>query len=278
MEDDNHDKVLNKTIGQTKEGTFSTAKESRGGSKMRSLASRTTLTQQNGAGLHDGYEEGVRPKKHSHRNETTKPVGQGRKAFEQNFILSTLKGVANALKSSHRNSLKQSLSNTEQSRRPTSAISSASTPSTSSSDSSSTSSFVVASTTLKSHRHSTGPANGVDLELASNCSTSSSVSSNLSSSNMIGSSDCYQTNNNTTGSGETDGKSHHQHNYHHHAGRRSIGSNNASNVTISSDHLNLLESMKFDSTSDIESIKKDLIKICRENRLEILAHYVSQIG
>lgn len=50
---------------------------------------------------------------------------------------------------------------------------------------------------------------------------------------------------------------------------------NLSNINISSNHLSKLESMKFDNAGDIESIKEDLIKICRENRLEILAHYVS---
>lgn len=52
-----------------------------------------------------------------------------------------------------------------------------------------------------------------------------------------------------------------------------------SSVTLSQSHqvLSTLESMKFDNSSDIESIKSDLIKICRDNRLEILAHYVSQI-
>lgn len=55
-------------------------------------------------------------------------------------------------------------------------------------------------------------------------------------------------------------------------------SSNSVSVNISSNHLSLLDSMKFDGSGDIESIKKDLITICRENRLEILAHYVSQIG
>lgn len=41
---------------------------------------------------------------------------------------------------------------------------------------------------------------------------------------------------------------------------------------------NLSNNMKFDDASEIETIKNDLVKICRENRLEILAHYVSQIG
>lgn len=58
----------------------------------------------------------------------------------------------------------------------------------------------------------------------------------------------------------------------------SSSSTNGVNVNISSKHLSILESMKFDGTTDIESIKKDLIKVCRENRLEILAHYVSEIG
>lgn len=49
-------------------------------------------------------------------------------------------------------------------------------------------------------------------------------------------------------------------------------------VNISRNHLSILESMKFDNASDIEIIKSDLIKICRENRLEILAHYVSHVG
>jgi len=53
---------------------------------------------------------------------------------------------------------------------------------------------------------------------------------------------------------------------------------NVVNLRISENHLYLLESMKFDGTTDVESLKGDLIKICRENRLEILAHYVSQVG
>lgn len=56
------------------------------------------------------------------------------------------------------------------------------------------------------------------------------------------------------------------------------GNSNINVNNISSNHLSKLESMKFDDAGDIESIKEDLIKICRENRLEILAHYVSQIG
>lgn len=47
---------------------------------------------------------------------------------------------------------------------------------------------------------------------------------------------------------------------------------------ISTNHRGLLDSMKFDGSIDNEALKRDLITICRENRLEILAHYVSQIG
>lgn len=54
-----------------------------------------------------------------------------------------------------------------------------------------------------------------------------------------------------------------------------VGSNRYS---ISDQHISMLKSMKFDNAGDIESIKKDLINICRRNRLEILAHYVSQVG
>ena len=38
------------------------------------------------------------------------------------------------------------------------------------------------------------------------------------------------------------------------------------------------DTMKFDDPNDIETIKDTLIKICRKSGLEILAHYVSQIG
>lgn len=50
------------------------------------------------------------------------------------------------------------------------------------------------------------------------------------------------------------------------------------NFKITITNLAILESMNFDNPDEIESIKENLIRICRENRLEILAHYVSQMG
>lgn len=145
-------------------------------------------------GFHDGYDEGKKAV-------IQEAFDTGyKKAFEQNFILSTLKGVASALKSSY--NLNQSHRHQQHQDEPPS------TPPTSSSSAS-------------------------DL----NSSTSSPVSRTSSTS--------------TTSSSTMRGGSPH--------------------------HLRMLESMKFDGTSDIESIKNDLITICRENRLEILAHYVSQI-
>lgn len=151
-------------------------------------------------GFHDGYDEG---KKMVLQEAFDKGY---KKAFEQNFILSTLKGVANALKSSYNLNQRQSI-------RPTSspAVTSSSLSSSSSSSSSSAS------------------------------PSSSSSSSSTSSSST------------------------------------SPPSSAASSTTLTTNHLNILEAMKFDGTRDIESIKNDLIKICRENKLEILAHYVSQI-
>lgn len=157
-------------------------------------------------GFHDGYDEGV-------KRTSQKAFDAGyKKAFEQNFILSTLKGVAHALQSSY------NLTN-----RPTSTISSITSSSSSSSP---------------SGRHHRMRSKRCDGGTSSSGSSSSNVSSSANSpapcSNI--------------------------------------------NVNISGNHLSILESMKFDDASDIESIKNDLIKICRENRLEILAHYVSQIG
>lgn len=150
-------------------------------------------------GFHDGYDEGK-------KIVLQKAFDAGyQKAFEQNFVLSTLKGVAHALKSSY--NLSRSSSTT------------------------STSPLMPSINRRRSNLF--GSSKNDDT------SSSSSSSSNIS---------------NTTGS----------------------SNNNVNNIL--SNHLSMLESMKFDNASDIESIKNDLIKICRENRLEILAHYVSQIG
>lgn len=139
-------------------------------SKTRERILENEMRSFRNAGFHDGYDEGKRS------------VIQGafddgyQKAFEQNFILSTLKGVAHALKSSY--------------------------------------------------------------NLTINSKTSSTTSTPSPTTSRI----------------------------------------TINNDNISSNHLSILESMKFDDAGDIESIKNDLIRICRENRLEILAHYVSQIG
>lgn len=164
--------------------------------------------------FHDGYDDG--------KNAVIqKAFDDGyQKAFEQNFILSTLKGVAQALKSSH------NLNSTKLTTRPTSTTSSASTASPSPSPSS---------------KHRTERGSNQLFGSSATTAKSGEISSSSSSSNVS----------NTTGS---------------------------SNINISSNHLSVLESMKFDDASDIESIKNDLIKICRENRLEVLAHYVSGIG
>lgn len=154
-------------------------------------------------GFHDGYDDGKKAV-------VQEAFDAGyQKAFEENFILSTLKGVAQALKTSY-NLNKNNMN------RPTSSTSTTST------SSSSTSSPLpsLPSTTNSSTTTST-------------IATSSSSSSSATNTNL---------------------------------------------TNISSNHIRILESMKFDNASDIDSIKQDLIKICRENRLDILAHYVSHIG
>jgi len=164
-------------------------------SKTRDRLIENDLRSFKNRGFHDGYDDG------------RKSVAQDafdagyKKAFEQSFILSTLKGVAQTLKTSY---------NLKTKNRPT-------------------------STTISC---SSSPSSRLRDDSGSDCSINLNSSSNS---------------NNTTG-----------------------GSNMT--IDIPENHLNLLESMKFDNASDIESIKSDLIKICRENRLEILAHYVSQIG
>lgn len=133
-------------------------------------------------GFHDGYDDGKKAV-------VQEAFDAGyQKAFEENFILSTLKGVAQALKTSY---------NLNNINRPTSSTSTTSTLSSSSSS-----------------------------PLPSSASTNSAINTN----------------------------------------------------NISNNHIEILESMKFDNASDIDSIKQDLIKICRENRLDILAHYVSHVG
>lgn len=164
-------------------------------------------------GFHDGYTDG----KNAVIQESFDTGYQ--KAFEQNFILSTLKGVAHALQSSY------NLKN------PTSAISS---PSPTSSPS-------------QLIRMRDGDRRNISNLFGSGTATTGDISSSSCSS----SSEVSAT---------------------------TIGNSNINVNNISSNHLSILESMKFDNAGEIESIKEDLIKICRENRLEILAHYVSQIG
>lgn len=154
-------------------------------------------------GFHDGYDEG---KKIIIQNAFDNGY---QKAFEQNFILSTLRGVAQALIASH------NLNSTN-----------------------STATTKTASTNLVT-KPST-PSSSRPTSTTSSASTSSPCPSHSSTS--------------------------------------SSSSINNSNINISSNHLSILESMNFDNATDIESIKNDLMKICRENRLEILAHYVSEIG
>lgn len=151
----------------------------------------------NKRGFHDGYDEGKLSTSQNAFDEGYK------ESFEQNFILFTLKGVAQALKSSH--NIKNNTNNT----------------------------------------------NNNNNNLNNNTNNHSNNNSNSNSNNNINS-------NNTNN----------HHKYHHHPHR----------VCISNNHLTLLESMKFDDASNIDNIKNNLVKICRENRLEILAHYVSQIG
>lgn len=162
-------------------------------------------------GFHDGYEKGK-------KSTIQKSFDSGyKKAFGQNFALSTLKGVAEALKNTLE--LRQSSPDSPQSYSPSTNLRD-SAPTTSSS-----------STTLET----TSTSGGV----ASNSSSSSNVSCNTTDLR-----DRYFTNNKVS----------------------------SSNVLL------LLETMDFNNVDNIESIKKALIQICRESRLEILAHYVSQIG
>lgn len=183
-------------------------------------------------GFHDGYDEGKKAV-------IQQAFDTGyQKAFEQNFILSTLKGIAHALKSSYNLNSATAIDTT--SARPTSIPSSSSSKLTSSTNINSPPSprskpgSLFGSRSIVGSKSRSLPLAG-DSSAGSSCSSSSNVS-------------------NTT-----------------------AGSSNF-NVNISSNHLLLLESMKFDDAENIESIKNDLIKICRENRLEILAHYVSHIG
>lgn len=195
------------------------------GNEMRAFKNR---------GFHDGYDEGKKAV-------IQKAFDSGyQEAFERNFALSTLRGVAQALRSSynlshqdnprttdsrrhhehqHHHNKRNSPHRSDHPKRPTS----------------------IASTASSSSPLGRTRSNTEDNTTASCSSASSSASG--SSCNVS----------NTTG----------------------ISSN--INVNISSNHLSTLDSMKFDNSTDIESIKSDLIKICRENRLEILAHYVSQI-
>lgn len=171
--------------------------------------------------FHDGYDNG--------KNTTIqKAFDTGyKKAFEKNFILTTLKGVAHALKSS------QNLnSNLGRNQRPNSL-----TPTTSSSSS---------------------QLGAGDISSASSSSGGSRSSINVSNITISSQSGVHNESSPTVSS--------------------TTGRSDINVVNVTNNHLSLLESMKFDDTSDIESIKSDLVRICRENRLEILAHYVSQIG
>lgn len=184
-------------------------------------------------GFHDGYDEGKKAV-------IQEAFDSGyQKAFERSFALNTLKGVAQALRSSfnlsqnqqertidHHGERTQDHSSPRRSgghqKRPTSIASTAS---------------------LSLSRTQSNP-----------CEDNTTASCSSASSSASGSS-CNVSGSQATG----------------------ISSSNIGSVNISSNHLSTLESMKFDNSSDIESIKRDLIKICRENRLEILAHYVSQV-
>lgn len=174
-------------------------------------------------GFHDGYDEG--------KNSTIQGAFDTgyRKAFEQNFILSTLKGVAHALKSSYNLNSKININRNQRPNSLTPTISSTSSSQSACGDISS------ASSSSGGSRSSINVSNAIPTPPPSSTITTATVSSTTRSSNI-------------------------------------------NVVNISNNHLSLLESMKFDDASDIESIKNDLVKICRENRLEILAHYVSQIG
>lgn len=211
-------------------------------------------------GFHDGYDDGK-------RSSIQEAFDSGyQKAFEQNFVLSTLKGVAQALKSSY--NLNQNQNDSAINSRPTSTISTTSTTSTASSSSSTSPSKNPKYSSRSRMKNLFGSSSKIscsnkkvdDLICSSNSSSASSITaSNLSVSsvgnNMLTPAGSSKIINKTAGSASK------------------IKSNN-----INNNHLLILESMKFDNVQDIESIKSDLIKICRENRLEILAHYISQIG
>lgn len=194
-------------------------------------------------GFHDGYDEG---KKAVIQNAFDNGY---QKAFEQNFILSTLKGVAQALIASH------NLNSTSSGSGPTATTKITST------------NLVTKSSTPSSSRPTSTTSS------SSVASTSSPYPSNSSKQRIVRSSNIFGSSTTTTTSGGGGDIS------------SSSSSSNVSNTTtgnsninISSNHLSILESMNFDNANNIESIKNDLIKICRENRLEILAHYVSEIG
>lgn len=213
-------------------------------------------------GFHDGYDEG--------KKATAQDAFDSgyQKAFEQNFILSTLRGVAQALKSSY------NLNNqTTSGSRPTSTTSTGSTASSSCSATSSSSPLNNRSTPINqknrsrmrtnmfgsSTRFSLGNKTTTTDDLI-NCSSNSSSSSSITTNLSLGSSSVI------TSTGAERGGS-------------SIGNDDGKDRNSThNNHLLLLESMKFDNVQDIDSIKKDLIKICHENRLEILAHYISHIG
>ena len=261
-------------------------------------------------GFHDGYDEGK-------QKTMQKSLDAGyERAFERNFILSTLKGVATALKSSHnlkeQNGLTADHSRRRhhQNQRPNSANYPSPSTKINRNDSSSTHSSLAQIPPTKGSTASSSPKSTSTLSTSS-YSTSSASSSPSTTSTSSSTSSKSKHHHHRHSTGQPNSRLLTQ-KYLGNTGRRSAistksngnenpsngGSDNATrrlssgnvsgcgnfssthvvNVNISSNHMSLLESMKFDSTSDIESLKKDLIRICRENRLEILAHYVSQIG
>lgn len=198
-------------------------------------------------GFHDGYDEGK-------KQVIQEAFDSGyQKAFEKNFALSTLKGVAQALRSS--SNLRH---HHHQDDHPRANISSPSRNS-------------------GAHHHTTNSPHrlGHHHHQKRPTSIASTASSSLSRTRSNPCEDATTTASCSSASSSASGSSCNVSSNHQAMGISS--SNIVGSVNISDSHLSKLESMKFDNSSDIESIKEDLIKICRENRLEILAHYVSQI-
>lgn len=219
----------------------------------------------NSRGFHDGYDDG---KKSS--SQQNFDLGY-KKAFEQQFILSTLKGVAEALKSScNLNNKGDSNHNDKLRQHNNSTIISCSSSQTNTINSNGFNhdDKINNSTTTCPKQQIEGilttPKKMTPIKNLSrnDVNTPRNLSVNSNANNII--------NNNTSNLNNSNCIDRNQTSFNNQKG--------FVDANLSSNHLNLLESMKFDDATDIENLKDNLIKICRDNRLEILAHYVAQIG